>query len=62
MPDQIGSPEFNKLPYDIKRSQEYPSIADFVDAIYWQQKGDNSKLNEWVSKCDAVKSKYPKSL
>ena len=60
MPEPIGSSEFNKLPYDIKRLQEYPSLSEFADAIYWQQKGNNTKLNEWIAKCDAVKSKYPK--
>lgn len=38
----------------------YPSLGDFADAMYWQSKGDNSKLNDYFAKCEAVKQKYPK--
>jgi hypothetical protein len=61
MPIEKTSLEYNALPYDYKRRQEYPDLSEFADAIYWQQKGDNSKLIAWVAKCDAVKAKYPKS-
>ena len=44
----------------IRRSGEYPPLADFADAMYWSSKGDDSKLTSYYEKCDAVKTKYPK--
>ena len=46
--------------YQRNRQPEYPSLATFADAYYWAQKGDNTKMDEYVASCDAVKSKYPK--
>jgi hypothetical protein len=60
MPIEKTSSEYNSLPYDYKRRQEYPDLSELADAIYWQQKGDNSKMEAWVAKCDIVKTKYPK--
>lgn len=42
------------------RLSSYPPLADFADAYYWAQKGDNTKMNEYIAKCDTVKEKYPK--
>ncbi len=42
------------------RYAEYPPLADFADAMYWQSKGDNSKLTAYFSKIDTVKQKHPK--
>ena len=46
--------------YQRDRQPEYPSLATFADAYYWAQKGDNTKMDEYVASCDAVKAKYPK--
>lgn len=46
--------------YKRQRRPEYPSLATFADAYYWAQKGDNTKMDEYVAACDAVKTKYPK--
>jgi len=46
--------------YQRDRQPEYPSLATFADAYYWAQKGDNTKMDEYVAACDAVKAKYPK--
>jgi hypothetical protein len=46
--------------YQRKRDMEYPPLADLADALYWQGKGDLSKMTEYMSKIDAIKSKYPK--
>ena len=46
--------------YIAKRQAEYPSLADFADAYYWAQNGDNTKMTAYIEKCDEVKSKYPK--
>ncbi len=46
--------------YQRNRKPEYPSIEEFVDAYYWEKKGNSAKMAEYVAKVDAVKSKYPK--
>ena len=46
--------------YQRNRQPEDPSLATFADAYYWAQKGDNTKMDEYVASCDAVKAKYPK--
>ena len=50
----------NAVAYRGHREDQYPPLEDFVDAYYWAQKGDNSLLDAYVSKVDAVKAKYPK--
>lgn len=49
---------YDRYKYD--REVEYPPLKEFADAMYWSSKGDNTKLNEYYSKCEAVKNKYPK--
>lgn len=44
------------------RYAEYPPLADFADAMYWQSKGDNSKMAAYLSRVDAVKTKFPKPV
>ena len=44
----------------IKRKVEYPPLEDFADAMYWNSKGDDSKLTAYYAACEAVKTKYPK--
>jgi len=46
--------------YDELRRREYPSAAELGDALYWQSKGDNTKMDAYLAKCEAVKKKYPK--
>ena len=46
----------NTLPYDKKRSLEYPSIGDQLDALW---KG-GSAAEEMKAAVQAVKNKYPK--
>jgi len=52
--------ELDATQYQRDRQPEYPSLATFADAYYWAQKGDNTKMDEYVASCDAVKAKYPK--
>ena len=47
--------------YKAKRAAEYPSLADFADAYYWAQNGDDTKMTAYIEKCAEVKQKYPKS-
>jgi hypothetical protein len=44
------------------RQASYPSLNDLADALYWQSKGDNSKLNSYFEKCDKVKKDFPKPV
>jgi hypothetical protein len=46
--------------YVLQRVREYPPLSDFADAYYWVQKGDETKMNEYIAKCEEVKNKYPK--
>ena len=46
--------------YQRQRAPEYPSMAAFVDAMYWNSTGDSTKLDEYYAACAAVKAKYPK--
>ena len=52
--------DYDAKEYQRNRAPEYPTLADFADAYYWAQKGDNTKMDEYVASCDAVKAKYPK--
>jgi hypothetical protein len=47
--------------YIAKRQSEYPALTDLADALYHQSKGDETKLTAYLAKCEAVKTKYPKS-
>lgn len=51
---------FEKMEYQRLRQSEYPNLADFADAYYWAQEGDNSKMDEYLAKIKEVKNKYPK--
>lgn len=46
--------------YKEKRRLEYPPMSDYLDAVYWQSQGDDSKMIEYWAKIEAVKEKYPK--
>jgi hypothetical protein len=52
--------EYESNDYARKREAEYPPMTDYLDAIYHQSKGDNSKMNDYLAKCEEVKNKYPK--
>ena len=42
------------------RAQSYPPIEELADALYWQAKGDNTKMLSYLAACEAVKQKIPK--
>lgn len=56
----IKEPELPEYDYRDLRIQAYPRIKEFVDAFYWSQRGDNTKMEEYLSKCDDVKTTFPK--
>lgn len=43
--------------YRIDRQEEYPSIGDQLDMLYWDKKNGTST---WDDAVEAVKNKYPK--
>lgn len=53
--------DYENKEYQRKRLNEYPSLGDLADAMYWSSKGDNTKLNAYYAKCEEVKAKYPKA-
>lgn len=52
--------EYQTKEYQRQRAPEYPDLKELADALYWSSKGDNTKLDEYYSKCEEVKNKYPK--
>jgi hypothetical protein len=46
--------------YQRDRALEYPPMADYLDAVYWQSQGDATKMTAYLAAVEAVKSKYPK--
>ena len=51
---------FNDTQYFRNRGPLYPSLADFADAYYWAQKGNDSLMATYIAACDKVKSDNPK--
>lgn len=49
--------EYDAKQYQRNRANEYPPMADYLDAIV---KGDQTQINKYISDCLAVKAKYPK--
>lgn len=54
------APDKGIIPYEVHRRMEYPLLADFADAYYWSQNGDNTKMQEYLAKVTEIKNKYPK--
>ena len=49
--------EWDSKEYQRLRSQEYPPVADYLDAVV---KGDLEQQQAYIDACLAVKAKYPK--
>ena len=52
--------EYAKVKYKDDRQPLYPPLADFADAMYWNSKGDSSKLTAYYAACEKVKTDNPK--
>jgi len=52
--------EYERTQYQRQRAPEYPDLKELADALYWNSKGDSSKLEEYYIKCEEIKNKYPK--
>lgn len=46
--------------YKEQRRVAYPSITDLADALVHKENGDSTMYNDYISKCNAVKTQYPK--
>ena len=46
--------------YQSVRQPLYPLLADFADAMYWNSKGDSTKLEAYYAACEKVKTDNPK--
>lgn len=42
-----------------KRKNVYPLFQDLADAIYWEKKGDSTKMDKYIADCDEVKILLP---
>ena len=52
--------EYAKIKYKDDRKPLYPSLEDFADAMYWNSKGDSTKLQAYYTACEKVKTDNPK--
>ena len=48
------------IAYQSVRKPLYPSLGDFADAMYWNSKGDSSKLTAYYAACEKGKTDNPK--
>ena len=48
------------IAYQSVRQPLYPSLGDFADAMYWNSKGDSSKLTAYYAACEKAKTDNPK--
>tara|TARA_R100000426_G_scaffold587_2_gene1095 strand:- start:863 stop:1174 length:312 start_codon:yes stop_codon:yes gene_type:complete len=49
-----------KVKYKTDRQPLYPPLGDFADAMYWNSKGDSTKLEAYYAACEKVKTDNPK--
>ena len=48
--------DYAKVKYKDDRQPLYPSLGDFADAMYWNSKGDSTKLEAYYAACEKVKT------
>lgn len=48
------------IAYQSVRQPLYPPLGDFADAMYWNSKGDSTKLEAYYAACEKVKTDNPK--
>jgi len=48
------------IAYQSVRQPLYPPLGDFADAMYWNSKGDSTKLETYYAACEKVKTDNPK--
>ena len=53
----IVKAEMDALAYQGKRQEEYPSLEEQLDIIFWDKKNGTT---EWEDSIQVIKNKYPK--
>ena len=48
------------IAYKFVRKPLYPALSEFADAMYWNSKGDSTKLEAYYAACEKVKTDNPK--
>ena len=48
------------IAYQSVRQPLYPTLGDFAAAMYWNSKGDSTKLEAYYAACEKVKTDNPK--
>ena len=48
------------IAYQSVRQPLYPSLGELADAMYWNSKGDSTKLEAYYAACEKVKADNPK--
>ena len=52
--------DYAKVKYKDDRQPLYPPLEDFADAMFWNSKGDSTKLEAYYAACEKVKTDNPK--
>jgi hypothetical protein len=52
-----GLQQVRDTQYQRDRRNEYPPIEDYIDGVV---KGDQTQIDAYIAKCQAIKAKYPK--
>ena len=52
--------DYAKVKYKDDRKPLYPPLEEFADAMFWNSKGDSSKLTAYYAACEKVKADNPK--
>tara|TARA_B100000945_G_scaffold312267_1_gene306601 strand:- start:789 stop:1106 length:318 start_codon:yes stop_codon:yes gene_type:complete len=52
--------DYAKVKYKDDRQPLYLPLEDFADAMYWNSKGDSTKLEAYYAACEKVKTDNPK--
>jgi len=51
---------YAKIKYKDDRQPLYPPLEDLADALFWNSKGDSTKLEAYYAACEKVKTDNPK--
>ena len=54
------SDRLKTISYQQMRAEAYPSITEFIDAYYWQSKGNNEPMEKYLAAVEVIKNNYPK--
>jgi hypothetical protein len=55
--NQVAQTEYAYSNYAEARKLHYPPIEDYLDGVV---KGDQSQIDDYISRCQAVKTRFPK--